>query len=323
MSFASVLGPFSADAQDDSNALLFLVLKALGPLSTMTRVSCASPMLRDLELQWRASLIHNEVKAVFTADDERKLLELLRCPSPDITFLVYKALRSHLSPALKHFVHDADDTDRRGRMYGLALERVYVLDLALAQVLDRNDARYKTVGEPDFELLRRAFRAPAGGFEQFVPQDGIFRPLDPYAITLFFIMLEEGIRGVGRLADYPVLVAPIPNFDASRAFVRDCRDGVVEWVIEGSDPFVQWVAATQPHAASVVLPHLLSKYLEWLDRGDTWRHVTQLWDDDRHDWMLPAKKVVVLQQAVAARGVAAGEVDEAVAAILRQYPRCA
>ena len=307
MSFASVLEPFSADAQDDSNALLFLVLKALGPLSTMTRVSCASPMLRSLELQWRASLIHNEVKAVFTADDERKLLELLRCPLPDIAFLVFKALRSHLSPALNHFVHDADDTDRRGRMYGLALERVYVLDLALAQVLDRNDARYKPVGEPDFHFLKRAFRARAGGERH------------PEQFLFLYAALCDGIRGVGRLPDD----SPTLNFDASRAFVRDCRDGVVEWVVEGSDPFVQWVAANHPCAASVVLPHLLSKYLEWLDRGDTWRTVKQLWDDDRHDWMLPAKKVVVLQQAVAARGVAAGEVDEAVAAILLQYPRCA
>ena len=317
MSFSSVLGPFSSDAQSDSHALLRLVLEAAGPVTSM-EVACVCIRLRDIGLEWQESLVRMAVEAAFARGESLGFYELLRCPSPTACRLFNVSL--HAYQPLEQYVHGAEETDVRGGMCGLAIDRLYAIDDALAQLLDLKDPRYRRIGFVDIMLIASMFQ---------LSSEAVLFDDDHIHWYLWFSSLQEGIHSLSSMAPAIREIAGAgfrnrsapPIFEARRCFAWN--DDHKEWIIEGREPFVQWLCTEHPNAAARVLPYLMRTYVEWLDRGLNHCTGKQLWDADRNDWMHPARKVLVLQQTVAARGAGIAQVDVVVASILRHHTRWA
>ena len=321
MSFASVFGPFSSNAQDASHALLQLLLEAAGPVTSM-KVACVSKVLRDVELQWRESFFRIAIEAAYVRGEASGFYEALHCRSQIACMLLDSCLHSYLNDQpllLEQYVHEANFNDERGVLCGLALDRVYAIDTAIELTLDRSDPRYRCPGSLNFELIKRAFRLP-------------FYTLKS---TMMCEALQWGIYGKGEFT-FPYrdwdgrLVSdddgPIPVFDARRCFVWSAEEK--GYCVVGGDAFIQWLSTKlcdRPDAARILISHLGHKFAEWMKLGNNFGDNRKLlWDEVGHSWMHPAQKIVVLREAVAASNLPvsdSAQVDNAVANLLRQHIR--
>jgi hypothetical protein len=327
MSFATVFGPFSSNAQDASHALLQLLLEAAGPVTSM-KVACVSKHLRDVELQWRESFFRIAIEAAFVRGEASGFYEALHCRSQIACMLLDSCLHSYFNDhplPLEQYVHEANLDDERGLLCGLALDRVYAIDTAVELTLDRNDPRYQCPGHLNDEVIRRAFRLPLGTSNN----DFIIQRWIAYSEGL-----QQGIYGKGEFTfwDWDGRLAsnddgPIPVFDARRCFVWSAEEK--KYIVVGGDAFIQWLStklSDRPDAARILISHLGHKFAEWMKLGNNYSVTKRLlWDEVGHSWMHPAQKVVVLREAVAASNLplvpSSAQVDNAVANLLRQHTR--